>query len=257
MEKSVIEEKFKKMGAQVKVRTDREFLRLDVTTMKRKGEVFEVDIPRDATIEVLDLQPRRRHMLIVARESGNPRRPDEKTKYLVGHDERHWFVAGVPSHAITVTHAMELLKPHVVRVQQEQAKVRSKDRAKRKNEVYVRQGEWFFIPVQINVPKNLILENEPIQRGRGKPHMCRYLYRMGGDTVHANVNYPNGLTESEFSKLPSAARNAPGWGIWRRDAGVYVTGWVSHPDHKTVVLTGWHKVEPNREQGSRANAFLD
>ena len=43
--------------------------------------------------------------------------PDTKDKFLCGHDERHWFVAGVPERAAvsSVVTAKEALKPEFVR----------------------------------------------------------------------------------------------------------------------------------------------
>ena len=46
----------------------------------------------------------------------------------------------------------------------------------------------------------------------------------------------------------------------RRNPQVYVKGRVSHPDHKTIVLPGWHQVHMNTEHRSAAMqnmAFLD
>src|SRR3712207_8814464 len=71
---------------------------------------------------------------------------------------------------------------------------------RRRNEAFVRQGEWFFIPAPgMGVDENLILRNEPISRGAGsKPHMCQYVYRSGGErdrkstrlnSSHANISY--------------------------------------------------------------------
>jgi len=45
-----------------------------------------------------------------------------------------------------------------------------------------------------------------------------------------------------------------------RDPELYAKGAVSHPDHNTVVLHGWHRVLMNTEQGARAMehvVFLD
>jgi len=33
---------------------------------------------------------------------------------------------------------------------------------------------------------------------------------------------------------------------------VWARGRVSHPDHATITLDGWHRVEMNNEQRSRA-----
>jgi hypothetical protein len=46
----------------------------------------------------------------------------------------------------------------------------------------------------------------------------------------------------------------------RRDPELYATGAVSHPDHNTIVLHGWHRVLMNTEGEARAMrhvAFLD
>ena len=41
-----------------------------------------------------------------------------------------------------------------------------------------KQGEWFFIPaLDVQVDEKLILSNEPIRRGGGKPHVCEQLCR--------------------------------------------------------------------------------
>jgi hypothetical protein len=46
----------------------------------------------------------------------------------------------------------------------------------------------------------------------------------------------------------------------RRNPEVYVKGRIRHPDHKTTVLPGWHRVVPNTENRAAAGrnvAFLD
>jgi hypothetical protein len=48
------------------------------------------------------------------------------------------------------------------------------------------------------------------------------------------------------------------WGSWlTRGATVWARGKITHPDHKTVKLFGWHLVSTNREWSSRGLAFLD
>ena len=96
-----------------------------------------------------------------------------KHKFLCGHDERHWFVAAVPEAAAvsTVATAMEALKPFDVRRLQDRLAVKPRKRNRRRNEAFVRQGEWFFVPVasSFQPKKSLILTNEPLRRGAGKP----------------------------------------------------------------------------------------
>lgn len=46
----------------------------------------------------------------------------------------------------------------------------------------------------------------------------------------------------------------------KTDVFVYVRGKITHPDHATIRLDGWHRVEMNTENRSRAMAsvvFLD
>src|SRR5438874_10650679 len=71
----------------------------------------------------------------------------QKSKFLCGHGERHWFVAAVPESARGVSgvvEAMRALQPDGVR--DAVAQTRPKDPLRRKNAAYVRQGEWFFVP---------------------------------------------------------------------------------------------------------------
>jgi hypothetical protein len=115
MDTNLLDIKFARIGARLKV-TDRPSRRsrtagvisLDVQT-DRKGDFFEIVRQPDAAVEVavLDVQPADRHLLLLVREG------KEKSKFLCGHDERHWFVAGIPESAPvgTVRQAKEALKP--------------------------------------------------------------------------------------------------------------------------------------------------
>ena len=110
--------------------------------------------------------------------------------------------------------------------------------------------------------EKLILRNEPLRRGRGKPHMCERLYRMGGTTVYVCRQYPNGLTEKERKSLSkqNPAASKWNWQVMQRDPTVFVRGSVSHSDHATIHLGCWHRVVMNTENQSRAMAsvaFLD
>jgi len=153
MDTNLLDIKFARIGARLKVagRPARRAcasgsITLDVQA-DRKGEFFEIVRPAsaDAEIAVLDVQPADRHLLLLVRENG------EKSKFLCGHDERHWFVAGIPESAPvgTVRQAKEALKPAEVRILQAEKGVKAKARNRRKNVAYIRQGEWFFIPADI------------------------------------------------------------------------------------------------------------
>ena len=260
--------KFARIGARIKVadRPSRRFrtasgvVSLDVL-QDREGEFFEVSrrSEMDADITVLDVQPAERHLLLLVRDG------DEKQKFLCGHDERHWFVAAVPESAPvgTVHQAKEALKPADVLTAQGQQGLRAEARNRRKNAAYRRQGEWFFLPTpDLHVDEGLVLRNESLRRGNGKPHSVEFCYRTGGETVHVCPRHPNGVLASVYQRILTANPRAKAWGwrTMRRNAGVYVRGSVRHADHKTIVLHGWHRVLMNTEAESKAMrnvAFLD
>ncbi len=273
MDINLIKTKFEKLGARAKCRP---LIRnrwrvvpgpvvIDIGH-DRHGEFFDIQADDDANVEVLDVQPRDRHLLLMVRQPAErPHQSDIKDKFLCGHDERHWFVAGVPERASvsTVVTAKEALKPDAVRTREQGKRGKRKKRLRRKTDVFIRQGEWFFIPApELQVNNKLILTNEPIRRGSGKPHMCKELYRAGGTTVHVCGQHPNGLTADKYRKLLLSNPKAAKWN-WRtmaRDPIVYVRGKVWHPDHATIRLDVWHRVEMNTENRSRAMAavaFLD
>lgn len=73
---------------------------------------------------------------------------------------------------------------------------------------------------------------------------------------------PNGLTGSEYHALLKRKPGAAGWNwnVMQRDPTVFVRGAVSHSDHATIRLDGWHRVLMNTENESRAAVsvtFLD
>ena len=178
MDRERLETRFAGMGARLKVHEGaprhgvRNTTNLTVDVQRdRKGEFFEIRLrpAMDVRLEVVDLQPSQRHLLLLAEEGSR------KLKFLCGHDEREWFVAAVPEQegAATVRTAMEALKPVQVRRAQTLQKVKTEDRRRRKTSAYIRQGEWFFMPAsRVIVMEWLILHNEPLSRGNGsKPHI--------------------------------------------------------------------------------------
>jgi hypothetical protein len=176
MDTNLLDIKFARIGARLKV-ADRPARRsrtpnvisLDVQT-DRKGEFFEITTQpgAEAGIAVLHVQPADRHLLLLVRENG------KKAKFLWGHDERHWFVAGIPESAPvgTVRQAKEALKPAEVLSAQARQGLHVKARNRRKNAAYIWQGEWFFLPDGDRVvDEKLVLPNKPLSRGgRSKPH---------------------------------------------------------------------------------------
>jgi hypothetical protein len=268
MDTNLLDTKFARIGARLKI-ADRPARRtrtsgpisLDVQA-DRKGEFFEIlyQPSVDVEVAVLDVQPADRHLLLLVREG------KDKSKFLCGHDERRWFVAGIPEKAPVgnVRQAKEALKPAEVQTAQARKGLRAKARNRRKNAAYIRQGEWFFIlDGDFAVDDKLVLANEPLRRGNGgKPHWAEFCYRTGGETVYVCSRHPNGVTEAQYKVVLAGNTKAKGWGwrTMRRNPGVYVKGRIRHADHATITLHGWHRVLMNTEGQSKAMrnvAFLD
>ena len=267
-----IEEQFLRMGVRLKVTAPvvnsrrRWWSRqleysLDVQN-DRKGEHFVLTVPKewegDLELGLLQTCPRERHLLLMVRDE-----KDTIDRFLCGHDEREWFVAAVPGAVSTINDAMESLKPSPVLRAQERAGLNGRERKRRKNAAFRRQGEWFFLPVEdLVIDESLLLRREPIARSGGKPHMVEELYRTGGELVYVCRQHPNGLLEKEYKKLLRTRPSAKNW-IWqarRVNPGVFARGDVRHPDHKTITLHDWHQVLMNTENQSRTMskvAFID
>src|SRR5215467_11231354 len=215
---SVLERPFIKMGARVKLGVpevtrfshEQRAFALDVRRDGR-GEYFLVRKRPDVSVEVLEVRPAERHLVLLARVP-RFRGGETKSRFLLGHDERHWFVAAIPedSPVSTVAAAKQALKPEVVT--QREIAIRARIRDRRINKARIRQGEWFFVPVEgLDVVASRVLKNEPLRRGGGKPHVCQELYRSGGETVYVNRENPNGLTQAAYARLSEKVRSQPGW----------------------------------------------
>ena len=228
------------------------------------GEFFELRVPthlrETLDVSVMQAEPKLRHLLLFVRKTGAKPQLD---RFLCGHDEREWFIAAIPGGASSVRQAMDALQPRDVREALARRQVSSRKRYARKNRAFRRQGEWFFVPdPSVVVNEKLVLRNEPLRRGGGKPHLVEQLHRSGGEMVHVCRAHPNGVTPDEYRSIlhrnPDAARW--GWQVMRRNPGVYARGTVRHSDHATITLPFWHRVLMNTETQSRtmANvAFLD
>jgi hypothetical protein len=266
LDEHLIERHFANIGARAKVNPDTRRIRTDGVTIDighdRRGEFFDVAMAPGtrAEVRVVDVQPRIRHLLLMSNQA------DGKHKFLCGHDERHWFVAAVPerSSVSNVQTALEALKPATVRDRENDLKVKTRKRNRRRNEAFIRQGEWFFVPVPtgLRVDERSILRNEPIARGGGKPHICEELVRQGGELVYVSPRHPQGLTERQRRRLISRQPKLRKlqWVAQRRNPLVFVRGKVRHSDHRTITLSGWHQVLMNTETQSMAMrhvAFID
>ncbi len=236
---------FSRIGARLKIQEPRAWqsvkVRIDVGR-DRSGEFFDIRRIDDVVPEILDVQPASRHLVLMVRDG------EFKNKFLLGHDERHWFAAAVPGDGVhDVRTAIASLRPTEIEGRRA-----------------VRQGEWFFVPEPgVKQDDAVIHRNEPLSRGAGsKPHVCEELMRRGGVEVMVSSKYPTGVTLLAYERLiatnPKARQMS--WRRMTRDAEVYARGEVRHRDHKTIHLYGWHRVYMNRERFARHApqiAFLD
>jgi hypothetical protein len=266
MDTKLLSKKFEQIGARVLLRPAvtnlyrRELAGIDIRA-DHKGEYFDIRLTSNDQVdyEVVDARPDMRHLLLLAR------RQHEKQKFLCGHDERHWFVCAVPGDSVSnVVNAMEALQPREVKTAVNRRVKRVKDRLRRRNKAFVRQGEWFFIREEsLPVDPKLVLKNEALSRGGGsKSHMCEYLFRTGGEMVWVSPSHPQGISEERYRKLLPTLSRKESWGFKQmmREPRVYVRGRVWHPDHKTIVLNTWHRVLMNTEReapGAQNVVFLD
>ncbi len=159
MDTERIDNDFRKIGTRLRIRdrvnmTGRRMrarpFSIDILTNKRGREYFHLERRQPVEIEILDVQPDQRHLLMLVKSG------DLTRKFLCGHDERHYFAAGVDEHVRSVTDAMVKLQPEPVRRAAEA--LPRDERYSRANGAYKRQGEWFFVPTARVIDKRLALQ---------------------------------------------------------------------------------------------------
>jgi hypothetical protein len=249
---TTLEKHFASIGARLEVCPEpgASDYRFDVVR-GRRGEYFELRGSRIDALVVQHVEKRSRHILVCGLERA-PVRTARVSRFLCGYDERHWFVAGIADPVTTVRGARLSLAPAAIR----EAMARERHRDRRRNALFTRQGEWFFVPAK---PPALagwapIHRNEPITRGRGKAHWCEELIRHGGVTVR--LYQGREIDDAEFAGL--IAKNPKlAYRTMTRDAVVYVRGRVRHDDHATIQLHGWHRVYLNSEFTTGRVTFYD
>jgi hypothetical protein len=288
---NLIEKKFEEMGARVNIgelpnsRFVNDPNRRNSTVLVNvidddKGQVFDIQTRGKVDLTITDIRPDDRHLVLLAKIFGeNQHIEPDKIKFLCGHDEREWFSCQLNDTSVTTVDTAKLsLRPDAVRKSHRKNKVKHKDRVKRKNEGSLRQGEWFFVPVDVEDPEmDIILRNEPLMvsniRGGSKPHIAQFAFRTGGENVYVpqlpfsmamddNIDRERlsaGLTEREKKQYIKRNPESKKW-RWThqvRNPELYVKGTIRHPDHATLKLRQWHQVHMNREIRGRFNVFLD
>ena len=246
-----IRTEFLRAGARVNIRqlnfqTSSRFqrpMRIDIRP-DEFGEYFDIQVASDVGLAALDIAPRDRHLLLAAWNMFGVDR------FLCGHDERHWFVAALPNEplALNVEAAKDALKPRRV---QRQERRRRRGKHYRKTDVYIRQGEWFFIPCRhASIDRTRVVSDGLLRRApASKPHICSFLFE-DGEREYECDRYPKlAFFESEYRHILRTRRKAKQWN-WRAlpfRPDVYVKGQVEHEDHSPLFLDVWHRVELNRE----------
>ena len=173
MNSEIIARQFARMGARFRIvrpgelpmRRRRTDYALDIVH-DRRGQVFELQLSaeREPQLEMNVLQCARheRHLLLLVKSQ------EAKDRFLCGHDEREWFVAAVPGGASSVVQAKLALQPGAVQRAADEAGLNQQERVRRHNRAFIRQGEWFFVPVpDLRANDKHVLRNEPIRRGGG------------------------------------------------------------------------------------------
>ena len=259
MKKELLQKHFESMGARIKFLSNEESTRwraavpppdsftIDIKR-DRHGEYFEIKQGNESPeIELLQVKPKERHLLLYSKDG---------QRFLCGHDERHWFVSGIAGTVSTIRAAKQSLLPDAIWEQVK--KLPSSEIDKRRNTVFKRQGEWFFVPTNREIPETMILKDEPLQRtARSKPHICQELYREGGELVYivGNKEYTSEEYEQRKKQDPDFDKGRLQTRV--RNPNVYVCGYVRHEDHATINLSGWHRVFINAEFTASSVSFLD
>lgn len=240
-----------------RVRGASDVFSLDVETQKkgtRIEETFRMHVGKDADVQVLNVDKSLKQLILSVREEArdikiphydrNARKTIDriqhidgaKHKYLVGMDERSYFMAEVPGSEVkTVKDAHRALKNREV------AQIENEHSGKK----IVRQGEWFFVPESAFKPDGdlAVHKKHPINdvpgRPMGKPHVA-------DEIVFVMVKETVGRAGRQNRAM-----------IVQRLGGVYVRGNVRHPDHETVSFREWHRVYRNREVRRADSRWID
>lgn len=245
---------FAKIGARMHITTlDDRWIRLFNFGLNKKsssGEFFRLEIQEEAK-RVLDfrvshIDTRTRHAVMSidrdwGDEVGKSSQPEGKSHVLIGHDERHWFLADLPERiGINSVHrAMGSLQPPEI-----QALRHTRGRGmpdtqwhRRRNACFKRQGEWFFVPVTADdvINQKLILRDGVLQR-------FQYLTKLNTHRVDELFRVPRQM--DFYDNLNELWKEGVTSVIPLRQ---YARGRVRHKDHATIFLREWHEVFLNCE----------
>ena len=222
--------------------------RASTSTTRPASSSASTAAAREAEAEVVHIDPADRHLLLLVRSEG------EKSKFLCGHDERHWFVAAIPEAARGVTRRRD----GQGRAAAADRRVARRDRLPRKRR---------FEPSQRGLSCARASGSSSRRRGsRVEPWRCcatsRWPAPAGRRTCCArrtaaavDVVYVRGANVLSDEGLRAARPSVTRRGYCARCAATlssYARGTVRHPDHATIMLPGWHRVVMNTERSAKA-----
>ena len=203
-----------------------EHFMVDVGDEKNRVEVLNID-KSFRQLVLLVKEPKREYTVPRADRDGNIKQIKEYTdpterRYLMGLDERHLFISGLPKEDInTVAEAHQALKHKAV------------IEAEKEGKDVKRQGEYFFIPLTKEEEKEFMVKVK--QEKRLRKTLRGRLQRLGH--------------RAHFIRRMI---------VMRRGTKRYAQGHVTHEQHEPMYLPSWHRVYKNRETSSPGiNGFVD
>jgi hypothetical protein len=229
---------------------DQHIVQMDVQRIAKQGRTREEVViwPGDATeMRVLGIDAQLQQLVLLVHEP--PRSfaehrqepggrhintlrhtPGFRRRFLVGMDERHLFIAPLATPATTVRDAHEQLQPPVV--------VEARQRGRRVR----RQGEWFFLGVTAEERAAITahIEHHGVEHGVGLGWMGRSgRPHLAAERIHIE-------RRDERHRLLESCE--------------YARGRIVHPDHHSLHLRDWMRVERNTEDqsgGPGASRWID
>lgn len=216
------------------VKEPKRVIEVEVPLWERRGENWRETLARRNSIP-LERIVKKNGRWYIQQET-----PDTKRHYLMGMDERHYFVCQLPRPATTVNDAHRVLKDEKVSETEKKGKVE-------------RQGEWFFvkptasereaIEKAIKGNRAIVKKKAPIGRefgfNIGRPHTADELVMVAvatGRRQEVTTRHrlqPEVIVRTET--VPEIVRT------------VFIKGKVKHVEHKSVEFLDWVRVYRNTE----------
>jgi hypothetical protein len=174
----------------------------DVSTYYGEGDFdeFESKIPQGATITYGRSNYKNKNHNIIqkrAHRAGSMLVKEFNDYYICGMDGRSYFVTKLPKKVTTVDKAFSILKPNEVHEWEKKNKTQAK-----------RQGEWFFIPTNLEKVKGMRKKALPLWKNGGNKHVANYYAVVNGHHyVKGNIGHVDHKTEELGDIIHEAIMN--------------------------------------------------